>query len=135
MKLDSMLSRIGQHGYIEIKDSAFDRISHHPLINAVLGGVQEGYVYADSSSGSFFVSTKSGFSLYNASSYQPLFDEKFFEFLRANHDIPDYIHIYSPTSSFEDYLAANWSKYKIRRRAQFRYHKGGASYGHSALLP
>src|ERR1043166_7637723 len=120
-RLSSMLSEIDPRDYIQIKASAHERILQHPLINAVLSGIQAGSVYADSSRDSFLVSTKSGFSLYSASGQQERFDEEFFDFLRNNNDIPDYVHIYSPASSFLEYLSAHWSKYKIRGRAQFRY--------------
>ena len=130
-----MLSEIDPKDYIEIKASACERISQHPLINAVLSGIQAGSVYADSSRDSFFVSTKSGFSLYSASGQQERFDEKLFDFLRHNNDIPDYIHIYSPASSFLEYLGAHWSKHKIRRRAQFRYFGTEATYDYELLLP
>lgn len=130
-----MLSRLDPPLYPGIKRKANDLISKYPLINAVVSGIQEGHVYADVSADVFFISTKSGFSLLSSPPGVPEFNASLFGFLKANHDIPNYIHMYSPAKSFQDYIEANWDKYKIRKRAQFRYYSKKVSYNYHNYLP
>jgi GNAT acetyltransferase-like protein len=130
-----MLARLDPRQYPSIKEAGRDLIAQYPLINAVVSGTQNGHVYADRSGGCYFIATKSGFSLFHAADPAPGSDAAFFDFLRHNHDIPNYIHIYAPRHSFADYIAANWDKYRIRRRAQFRYFRNDTSYERDRPLP
>ena len=132
-----MLSRIEPSRYLEIKEVHHQVISQYPLINAVVSNIQAGFVYADASRQSFYIATKSGFSLFNLpdAGSASTCNHEFFEFLRRTRDIPDYIHIYRPASSFQGYIEANWDKYKIRERAQFRYHHKDSTANYERLLP
>lgn len=130
-----MLARLDPPRYSIIKDLARDLITQYPLINAVVNGIQNGYVYVSPSGDSFFVATKSGFSLFHLEDHSPRSDAALFDFLRHNHDIPNYIHIYSPSRSFSGYLATNWDKYKIRKRTQFRYYQRDIPNDYKRLLP
>ena len=127
-----MLSKLDRSKYRDLKDTARDLISSYPLINAVVSGVQEGQVYTDNCNPSFFIATRAGFACSNAPHTD---DAAFFEFLRTNHDIPSYIHVYAPTKSFADHVASNWEKFRLRRRAQFRSNQKEATYHYETLLP
>src|SRR5690242_7151973 len=104
-KANSMLSRINGDRYATIKASARERISQFPLINAVLSEAQHGQVYEDLSGESFFVATKSGFSLYHPQSPDHEFDNRLLDFLIYNENIPSYIHFYSPSETLKKHLA------------------------------
>jgi hypothetical protein len=130
-----MLFRIQQNEYSAIKERHHGRISKYPLINAVISEIQDGFVYADSSRNTFFISTKAGFSLFDSLDPAPNFERELFDFLRQAADIPGYLHIYSPSRSFRDHVAANWAKHKIRQRAQFHYLGGDGSRTYEQLLP
>jgi GNAT acetyltransferase len=129
-----MLSRIQQHEYSAIKERHHERISQYPLINAVISATQEGFVYADPSRNTFFISTKAGFSLFDSLRPAPNFESELLDFLKGAPDLPGYLHIYRPSRSFQDHVAGNWDKYKVRRRAQFRY-LGDVCGTHEQLLP
>ena len=117
-----MLSTIDPADFDQIKQKHHKLVSQFPLINAVLSHVQQGFVFADTERHWFFVCTKSGFSLVNTPEGATI-GEDFLRFLRQNKEIPEYIHLYRPHGSFQNYLQSNWPKYKIRRRAQFQnYH-------------
>ena len=124
-----MLSRIDPENFLELRQKHHARIWPHPLINAVLSGIQQGFVYADPGGESFFVCTRSGFSLAS----DP--DQQFLEFLLQNKEIPEYIHLYHPHDSFRSYLEANWPKFKVRRRAQFHNHHQSIYHEYEELLP
>jgi len=130
-----MLSRIQLNEYPAIKERHHGRISQYPLINAVISGIQEGFVYADSSRNTFFISTKAGFSLFDSLRPAPNFESELFYFLQHAADIPGYLHIYGPSRSFQDHVAANWAKHKIRQRAQFRYLGDGCATNERLLPP
>lgn len=117
--------------YHEIKERHTELISKYPLINAVTSNIQDGFVYADSARDSFFVSTKSGFSLFNTAKS----NGGFFEFLVQEKEIPNYIHLYSPERSFREFVEANWDKHKIRERAQFRNLYTNITNNYESLLP
>ena len=127
-----MLSRIDPENFLELKQKHHELISRYPLINGVLSGVQHGFAYADASRDSFYVCTKSGFSLVSAPA---ALGKEFLEFLLQNKEIPEYIHLYSPDSSFQTYLEANWPKYKVRRRAQFHNHHKSTYEEYKEFLP
>ena len=78
-----------------------------------------------------FVCTKSGFSLVSAAAS----GKAFLDFLLQNKEIPEYIHLYSPDTSFQSYLEANWPKFKVRRRAQFHNHHKSTYHEYKELLP
>jgi RimJ/RimL family protein N-acetyltransferase len=105
------------------------------LINSVLSNIQAGFVYADAAADCFFAVTKSGFSLYHSRQDNSEFDHEFFDFLKQNRNIPDYMHFYSPPVSFQNYISSNWGKYKIRRRAQFRHCDKNITSEYERLLP
>ena len=58
-----------------------------------------------------------------------------FDDLRQCHDLPNYIHIYSPPASLTAYLAKSSSQYKLRRRAQFRRQDTARARDYESLLP
>jgi hypothetical protein len=126
-----MLSRIDPANFLELKQKHQELIWPHPLINAVLSGVQHGFVYAEPSLESFYVCTKSGFGLVSA----PTLGKDFLEFLLQNKEIPEYIHLYHPDDSFRSYLEANWPKFKVRRRAQFHNHHQNVYHEYEEILP
>jgi hypothetical protein len=130
-----MLSRIQQHEYPAIKERHHGRISQYPLINAVISEIQKGFVYADTSRNTFFISTKAGFCLFDSLGSAPNFDSELFDFLKGAPDLPGYLHIYSPTKSFQDHIAETWDKYKIRQRAQFHYLGDGCETRERLLPP
>ena len=130
-----MLSRIQQHEYATIRERHQGRISQYPLINAVISGIQEGFVYADPSRNTFFISTKAGFSLFDSLDPTPDLDSALFDFLKGTPDLPGYLHIYSPSKSFQDHVAGTWDKYKIRQRAQFQYSGDGCGTNERLLPP
>lgn len=130
-----MLSRIQQHEYPAIKERHHERISQYPLINAVISAIQEGFVYADPSRNTFFISTKAGFSLFDSCGPTPNLESELFEFLKVAPDIPGYLHIYGPSKSFQDHVARNWDKYKVRQRAQFHYLGDGCATNERLLPP
>ena len=130
-----MLSRVQPNQYREIKEAHQKAILQFPLIDAVISKVQDGFVYANLSMDSVFISTKSGFSLLSTVGNTPAdFDEALLEFLKANRDIPDYIHIYRPPGSFLEHLTANWDQHKIRKRAQFRNYEETPTFNYESLL-
>ena len=98
-----MLSKLEESRYAEVKERHRGFISEFPLINAVVSKLQKGLVYVDPESNSSFIATKAGFSLLisdeSASVNGVLFDD-----LRQCHDLPNYIHIYSPPASLTAYL-------------------------------
>jgi hypothetical protein len=130
-----MLSRIQQNEYPAIKERHRGRISQYPLINAVVSAIQDGFVYADPSGNTFFISTKAGFSLFGSLRPAPNFERELFDFLKGAPAIPGYLHIYSPSRLFQDHVAANWDKYKIRPRAQFHYLGDGCATNERLLPP
>lgn len=134
-KAESMLARLDARQYSSIKETGRDLITQYPLINAVVSGIQNGHVYADPAADAYFIATKSGFSLFHARNHSSGSDAEFFDFLRHNHEIPNYIHVYSPRQSFERFIATNWDKYRLRRRAQFRYLRDDTAYDYRQLLP
>jgi GNAT superfamily N-acetyltransferase len=128
-------SRIEPAGYSEIRLKHYDLITQFPLINAVVSNIQDGFVCADTPRSSFFVSTKSGFSLCSAD-VSPDGNHALFEFLKRGHDIPNYLHLYNPTKSLQEHVERNWDKYKVlRRRAQFRYEENRLCREYEHLLP
>jgi len=129
-----MLAGIDQDDFFEVKQKHLEVVSQHPLINAVLSGIQQGFVYTDPTYDSFFVCTKSGFSLFSGPD-TARFNQELLEFLLQNKDIPEYIHLYHPNSSFQNHLEANWPKFKVRRRAQFHNHHKELTYEYKELLP
>jgi hypothetical protein len=129
-----MLAALDREHFVELKQKQLEFVSQYPLINAVLSGLQRGFVYADNAYDSFFVCTKFGFSLFRAPDDEA-FSQYFLDFLLKNKDIPEYIHFYCAHNSFEKHLAANWPKYKVRRRAQFRNYQQDRSFKHGDLLP
>jgi GNAT acetyltransferase-like protein len=114
-----MLSRLEESRYPEVKRQHRDLISQFPLINAVASRLQKGLVYADLESNTSFIATKAGFSLLiqDESSGN---DGALLDGLRRDRDLPSYIHIYSPPTSFATYVANSSNHWKLRRRAQFR---------------
>jgi hypothetical protein len=130
-----MLARIQQYEYSAIKERHHKRISQYPLINAVISTTQEGFVYADPSRNTFFISTKAGFSLFDSLDPTPDLDSALFDFLKGAPDLAGYLHIYSPSKSFQEHVAANWDKYKVRQRAQFHYLGGGCGTNERLLPP
>ena len=129
-----MLSKIKPEKYREIRAAHEDLISQFPLIDAVVSRVQDGFVYADLSMDSVFISTKSGFSLLSTVGNISSDFAALFEFLKVNREIPDYIHIYRPANWFLQHLTANWDKHKIRKRVQFRNYKKTATFNYKKLL-
>jgi hypothetical protein len=129
-----MISGIDEEDFHELKQNHLELVSQYPLINAVLSRVQRGFVYVDSARPFFFVCTKSGFSLANGPG-NTIPHQEFLEFLLQNKEIPEYIHLYSPAASFQSYLEANWPKYKVRRRAQFRSYHRNLTCQYKDLLP
>lgn len=130
-----MFSRVQPNEYREIKDAHQTAIRQFPLIDAVISKVQDGFVYANLSMDAVFISTKSGFSLLSTvEDTSSGFDQALFEFLKANQEIPDYIHVYRPPGSFLEHLKANWDKHKIRKRAQFRNHEKTPTFNYESLL-
>lgn len=134
-KARSMWARLDTEAYSSIKEAGRDLITQYPLINAVVSGIQDGHVYADGAADGYFIATKSGFSLFHARDHSPASDAAFFDFLKRNPEIPNYLHIYSPPPSFERFIAANGDKYRLRRRRQFRYLREDAAYDYRRLLP
>lgn len=130
-----MLAEIDQEQFLELKQKHLELVSSHPLISGVLSGVQQGFVYADSTGDSFFVCTKSGFSLFSGALDDVSFNQNLLQFLLENKEIPEYIHLYRPDSSFQNHLEANWPKYKVRCRAQFRNYHKELTYDYEDLLP
>lgn len=130
-----MLSRLQENEYPAIKERHHGRISQYPLISAVVSAIQDGFVYADSSRNTFFISTKAGFSLFDSLDPAPNLESELFDFLKGAPDNPGYLHIYSPSRSFQDHVAANWDKYKIRPRAQFQYLGDGCETNERLLPP
>jgi len=130
-----MLSRIQQNEYPALKERHQGRISQYPLINAVVSAIQDGFVYADSSRNTFFISTKAGFCLFDSLDPAPELESELLDFLKGAADIPGYLHIYSPSRSFQDQVAANWDKYKVRQRAQFQYLGDGCATNEQLLPP
>lgn len=130
-----MFSRVQPKYYSEIKDAHQRAILQFPLIDAVISKVQDGFVYANPSMDSVFISTKSGFSLVSTvDNISSDFAEPLFAFLRANREIPDYIHIYRPPGSFLDHLTANWDQHKIRKRVQLRNYEKIPTFNYESLL-
>ena len=130
-----MFSSVQPKDYREIKDAHQTAIPQFPLIDAVVSRVQDGFVYASPSMDSVFISTKSGFSLLSTiGNTSSDFAETLFEFLKANREIPDYIHIYRPPGWFLEHLTANWDQHKIRRRAQFRNYEKAPTFNYESLL-
>ena len=97
----------------------------------MVSGVQHGFVYADAGRDSFYVCTKSGFSLVHT----PDQSAKSFSTSCYKTKIPEYIHLYRPDGSFQKHLEANWPKFKVRRRAQFRNYRRSHYYDYKELLP
>jgi hypothetical protein len=129
-----MLSKLEESGYAEVKERHRELISQFPLINAVLSKLQKGLVYVDPVSNSSFISTKAGFSLF-------VYDESetgngdLFGGLKDCLDLPNYVHIYSPSRSLISYFEETPSHWKIRRRAQFRRYDTAPARDHEGLLP
>jgi RimJ/RimL family protein N-acetyltransferase len=115
-----VLTRLERRDHLEIKAAHAGLIARFPLISAVVSGVQEGQVFADDSRQTWFVATKSGFSLLGAVGQSPAADRALLDFLRDNHALPGYIHIYRPPPSFREFVSAHWKQSKVRQRAQFR---------------
>lgn len=130
-----MLVKIQEKDYRMIKERHHRYISQYPLINAVISAAQEGFVYADPSTGRFFISTKSGFSLYGCFNQASKFEAALFEFLKQTPEIPAYLHIYHAGKSFQEHVRANWDKCWSRRRAQFRYLTVQKTHNYEKLLP
>jgi len=127
-----MLARIDREEYSALKQNHHELVSQFPLINGVLSGVQHGFVYADARRDSFYVCTKSGFSLVHTPN---AIGKEFLDFLIQNKEIPEYIHLYQPDVSFRKHLEANWPKFKVRRRVQFHNHHRHLYYEYKELLP
>lgn len=104
--------------YSEILNKWRKEISQFPIINSVIQSKMEGWVYSDSTNSRVFICSKFGWSMLLTENDK--YPDKFFQFLRDNVDIPDYIHIYAPSENFVSYLQENWNKTKIRKRSQFR---------------
>lgn len=130
-----MLTKLDRGQFSSIKDTAYDIITRYPLINAVISGIQTGYVYADYSGDSFFIVTKSGFCLFHTKNHTAHVGAEFLDFLKENQDIPNYIHLYSLNDSLERYITDVWNKHKIRKRAQFRYLQKDTTDDYRRLLP
>jgi hypothetical protein len=127
-----MLSAIKREEFSGLKQKHHELVSQFPLINGVLSSVQHGFVYADAGRDSFYVCTKSGFSLVHT---PDTIGKDFLDFLLQNKEIPEYIHLYRPHASFQQHLEANWPKFKVRRRAQFRNYNRGLYHDYKELLP
>jgi hypothetical protein len=130
-----ILSRLPERDYPEVKRAHADVVSAYPLINAVVSGVQRGHVYADGTRATLWVSTKSGFGLAAARDDAAAFGGDLFAFLRANPDVPDYLHIYGPPPALLAHVAAHTDRYRTRRRAQFRRDAPTREPTHDDLLP
>ena len=127
-----MLGSIDREEFAALKERHREVVSEFPLINGVLSGVQDGFVYADAARDAFYVCTKSGFGL--VSSPETL-GKEFLDFLLQNKEIPEYIHLYRPDASFQKHLEANWPKFKVRRRVQFHNHHREPYHEYKNLLP
>jgi hypothetical protein len=126
------LQRIDREEFSGLKQKHQEFVSQFPLINGVLSGVQHGFVYADAGRDSFYVCTKSGFSLVHT---PDTVGKEFLDFLLQNKEIPEYIHLYRPDGSFQKHLEANWPKFKVRRRVQFHNYHRDHYYEYKELLP
>lgn len=127
-----MLAGIDRADFSELKQKHHELVSQFPLINGVLSGIQHGVVYADANRDSFYVCTKSGFSLVHT---PDSIGKEFLDFLLQNKEIPEYIHLYRPEASFQKHLEANWPKFKVRRRVQFHNYHRDVYYEYQELLP
>lgn len=127
-----MFSSIDRQDFSALKHKHYQLVSQFPLINAVLSGAQHGFVYADTGRDSFYVCTKSGFGLVSAPG---ALGKEFCDFLLQNKEIPEYIHLYRPDTSFQQHLEANWPKFKVRRRVQFRNYNRNLYHEYKELLP
>lgn len=131
-KGELMLARIDREDFSELKQKHHELVSQFPLINGVLSGVQHGLVYADARHDSFYVCTKSGFGLVHT---PDAIGKEFLDFLLQNKEIPEYIHLYRPDDSFQKHLEANWPKFKVRRRVQYRNYNRDLYHEYKELLP
>jgi GNAT superfamily N-acetyltransferase len=129
-----MLSKLEESRYPEVKRRHHELISQFPLINAVASQLQKGFIYVDPESNGSFIGTKAGFSLF-------IQDESsadygiFCDHLKQTADLPNYIHIYSPSTALTACLTGSSKQWKVRRRAQFRSRDTTASRDHQRLLP
>ena len=131
-----MFSIVEEDRYLELKALHQARITQHPLMNAILSGVQKGLVYESPDASAVLVCARSGFSLLSmAKKMPPGYCADFWHFLQGNNELPSYIHIYSPPASLVTHVTAKWDKHKLRRRVQFRCHRSLPTYDYERLLP
>ena len=131
-----MISIVEPNRYSRLKELHKARVEHHPLINAILSGIQTGYVYSDPGDTILFVGSKAGFCLLCApDATSSSFAGEFWHFLQGNEELPSYIHIYGPPHPVQLQVVAWSEQYKIRRRVQFHRHGSSPTYEYEALLP
>lgn len=130
-----MLQKVTPSQFAEIKLRHQERIARYPLINAIVSGIQAGFVYANPARTLVFVCTKSGFALLSGPEDLRLSAAEVFAFLRNNDEIPAYIHVYDPPASFQAHVIGSWEKHRVRRRVQFRLRHSTATVEYQKLLP
>lgn len=117
----------------ELKYKFYEFVTKYPFINAVISNEQNGYVYSDVNRNNLFICAKHGWSLLLTEDSTEI--GTLFEFLKANREIPDYIHLYPPNKTLINYIQRNWPKFKIRARCQFRYLQNLPTFNYKAGLP
>ncbi len=129
-----MIQKVEIENYEVLRQKFYQTISNFPLINAVLSQIQNGFVFSDDKNDVLIVVSKSGFSLVEIEDISDEKCETVFTFLQNNMDIPNYIHLYSPSEFFIQFIEKSWDKFKIRDRIQYRYKN--KDYGNiEKLLP
>ena len=117
----------------ELKHKYYESVTKYPTINAVISNVQNGYVYSNADRNNLFVCAKFGWSLLLAEDATEI--STLFDFLKANREIPDYIHLLPPNKALIKYIEGNWPKFKIRERCQLRYLKNLQTFDYKKILP
>jgi hypothetical protein len=131
-----MFSTVEKDQYFELKALHQPRVAQHPLMNAILSGVQKGLVYANPKTSAVFICARAGFCLLSVADEPPVaFNADFWRFLQGNDEIPSYVHIYNPPRSLETYIREQCDKHKLRRRVQFRCYRSVPGYDYEVLLP
>ena len=131
-----MISVVAGDRYPGLRELHKGRIQHHPLINAILSGIQTGRVYADPTDTILFACSRAGFCLLSA--LEPAsssFAREFWQFLHEDGELPAYIHIYDPPDSVESHITAACQQHKVRRRVQFHCHRSVPTYDYETLMP
>lgn len=127
------MNRIEKAEFLQIK-YLFDKfITLYPTINAVISNEQDGFVYSDTNRNNLFICAKFGWSLLITDGSIEM--STFFSFIKANNEIPDYIHLYAPSNTFISYIKNNWPKYKLRKRYQLKYLNRTPTYNYTKVLP